>query len=131
MAAAVLMSKPMNVSTLGEIFVSARPLTMACSSTPQARPNAPVHVLLMGFTHGLHWFTLTGTLRADPLGLLCPHFFGFVDGGQLEYLKLALAVGRDDQGHVAHLLADEAAPDGRSGGNKALIYVGLFAGHEF
>src|SRR6185312_16614376 len=100
MAAAVLMSSPTKVSTLCEIFVSARPLTMACSSTPQARPNAPVHVLLMGFAHR---YTLSGefwraAFPAYPLGLLCPHFFRFVDGGQLEHLKLALAVGRHHHG---------------------------------
>src|SRR5690348_4823045 len=120
------MSSPTKVRTLGEIFVSARPLTMACSSTPQARPNAPVHVLLMGLTHGSRFSgELAGTPPAHPLGLLCPHFFRFVDGRQLQYLKLALAVGRHNQGHVAHLLANQAAPDGRSGGNKALVHVGL------
>src|SRR5438270_13568651 len=45
-AATVLMTRPMNVSTFGEIFVSARPRTIAYNSTLLAFPNALVHVIL-------------------------------------------------------------------------------------
>src|SRR6185437_5875804 len=140
MAAAVLMSSPMKVRTLGEILVSARPLTMACSSTPQARPNAPVHVLLMGSTHGSHtWFAHSGFAlglcprgpSASPMLAIMTLFFGFVDGSEFENFQLTLAIGGDDGGHVADLFADEAAANRRGGGDESLIDVGLLAGDEF
>ena len=42
----MLMSRPMKVRVLGEIFDSARPLTIFCSSQPLPFPNALVQVMV-------------------------------------------------------------------------------------
>ena len=39
------MSRPMKVSVFGEIFDSARPLTIFCSNQPLPFPNALVQVM--------------------------------------------------------------------------------------
>src|SRR6185312_10430314 len=57
-------------------------------------------------------------------------FFGFVDGGEFENFELTLAVGGDDGSHIADLLADEAASDGRSGGDESLVNVGFLTCDE-
>ena len=44
-AATMLITRPRNVSTLGEIFVSARPLTIFCSNHPLPFPKALVQVI--------------------------------------------------------------------------------------
>src|ERR1700712_813613 len=44
------MSRPMKVRVLGEIFDSARPLTIFCSSQPLPFPNARVQVIESGLS---------------------------------------------------------------------------------
>jgi hypothetical protein len=108
-AAAMLMTRPMKVRALGEMRVSARPCTMRSRSQPQARPKALVQVVISGLPC---YCSAAGGFAACRLA----GFGSFVvNSGQLEDFKLALAVGGDDGGHVAHALADHAAPDGRGG----------------
>src|ERR1035437_6153340 len=103
-AATMLMTRPMKVSTLGEMRVSARPCTMWLRSQPQARPKALVQVI---------WFSLLLLAVVGGGFIALVGLGGFiVDGGELEDFKLALAVGSDDGGHVAHALAHQAAADG-------------------
>ncbi len=53
-----------------------------------------------------------------------------MNGGELEDLQLALAVGCDHCGGVANLFAEEGAAYWRSGGEQALGYVRFLAGDE-
>ena len=53
-----------------------------------------------------------------------------MDGGELEDLEFALAVGGDDGGDVADLFAEQGAADGGGGRDEALGDIGLFAGDE-
>ncbi len=53
-----------------------------------------------------------------------------VNGGQFQDFQLALAVGGDDGGHVAHPLAHQAAADRRGGRDQPLGNIGLLAGHQ-
>ncbi len=69
-------------------------------------------------------------MRREADGQLFVDFDGVVNGGELEDLEFALAVGGDDGGGVTDLLAEKGAADGRGGGDKALGDVGLFAGDE-
>src|SRR4051812_43141601 len=92
-AASTLISRPMKVNVFGDIFDSARPLTIFCNSHPLPFPNALVQVK---------------SLLRRP-----------VDGGEFEDFEFALAVGRDNGGDVADLFAEQGAADGGSRGDKA------------
>src|SRR5271165_3930447 len=109
MAAAVLITRPRKVSTLGEMRVSASPSTMRCRINPQPLPKALVQVML-GSTLG-SWRLV-------------------VDGGELENLQLPLAVGGHNGRNIPHLLADQSPADGRSCGDEALVHVGFLAGDQ-
>src|SRR5450755_3883902 len=100
MAAPVLMIRPMKVRTLGEMRVSARPFTIACSSTPQPRPKALVQVI-----------RATASLRS------------VVNGSELEDLEFAFAVGCHDGDGVANLRANQTASYGRGGRDEALVHI--------
>src|SRR5579859_4154776 len=118
MAATMLMTSPTKVSTLGEMRVSAKPLTMACKMTPQPRPKALVQVKSAGLLEAQvqrfrGWFGLSGESPKLVLLLLRPAFGGFiVNGGELQDFQFALAVRGHGGGHVADLLADQRAADG-------------------
>src|SRR5208337_5271083 len=104
MPAIRLISRPIKVSALGEILVSARPWTILYSSHLLDRPTALVQVM-------------------TRLRLV-------VDGSQLQHLKFALAGGRDYLADVSHLLAHQGAADRRAGGDQSLGHVRLFAGDQ-
>src|SRR5208337_4305814 len=104
MPAIRLISRPIKVSALGEILVSARPWTILYSSHLLDRPTALVQVM-------------------TRLRLV-------VDGGQLQHLEFALASGCDHLADVSHLLAHQRAANGRTGRDQSLSHVRLFAGDQ-
>ncbi len=53
-----------------------------------------------------------------------------VNRRELENLEFAPAVGGHNGGDVANLLADQAAADGRCGGDQALVHIGFLAGDQ-
>src|ERR1700744_6522569 len=85
-AATMLMSRPIKVSTLGEMRVSARPCTMRSRSQPHPRPKALVQVIR---EISLPLFRGGAVFRLGFIRFV-------VDGDQFQNLKLALAVGRHD-----------------------------------
>jgi hypothetical protein len=105
----------MKVSALGEILVSARPLTIFCSSQPLPLPNALVQVIAVRRHDPFAWPFHPARFRSHRV-----FERDIVDGGELEDFELALAVGGDDGGGVADLLAQQRAADGRGGGDEAL-----------
>src|ERR1700743_3139285 len=105
-AATILITSPMKVRTLGEMRGRARPYTIRSKSQPHARPKALVQVILSSYL----------LLRAVFGVVIVFSGCGFVlNGRQFQNLKLPLAVWRHDSCGVAYLLADQAAPDWRSG----------------
>src|SRR5438270_12152091 len=151
-AAQVLTSNPMKVSTLGLMRESASQRTMVSSRTPQARPKADVQLMedecviaeACGPASG---FRLSApgkrapeagrrkddgkrepSSRLRPLGSLAVNLL--VDGAELQDFQSALAVGRDDDGFVPHFFVEQGAPNGRGGGNLSGCHVRFLAGHE-
>src|SRR5258708_3565073 len=98
----VLTTSPRNVRTLGLMRARASHRTMASSSTPQARPKALVQVVLIESP------SLGPRRSASSLG-----FRLVVDRGQVQNLHLAVAVGRDHDRAVSHLLVEQGASDRR------------------
>src|SRR6266849_5488209 len=109
-----LTTSPIRVRTFGLMRVRASMRTMASSRTPQARPTPLVQLI------------------GAPLRSLWLRFgFGqVVDGGELQDLQFAIAVGGNDLGAVSNFLVEQASADGRSGRDFAGSYVGFFGGHE-
>src|ERR1700722_10905185 len=116
-AATMLMTSPMKVRALGEILVRARPCTIRSKSQPQARPKALVQVILASL------------LLCAGIGLFFVGHF-IMDCGQFQNLEFAFAVGSDDSGDVATLLAYNSATDGRCCRNESLGHIRFFAGHK-
>ncbi len=77
-----------------------------------------------------HAAALSGLAIREPTDLENRRIGAVVDGCELEHFEFALAVGGDHGGDVADFLADEAAADGRRGGDETLGDVGFFTGDE-
>ena len=128
----MLMTSPMKVRTLGEILRQREAVDDLLQQPAAALPNALVQVIACVVRA---FVCLVPGRRVDAAWYLrhragkVPGYL-VVDGGQLQDLELALAVGGDDGGGVADLLAEQRAADGRGGGDEALGDVGLFAGDE-
>ena len=119
-AATMLMTRPRKVRTLGEILVSARPLTIFCSNHPLPLPKALVQVIEFAVSS-----VLASTLSrlVDSCAICCARPAAsvsvgsspsrlVVDGGELEDFELAVSVGRNHGGHIADLLPSSARPMG-------------------
>src|ERR1700680_2951381 len=104
-AAAMLITKPRNVRTLGWIFESASPCTIRRMILFDPSPMARVNVML--FLDGL------------------------VDGDELDDLHLPHAAGDLDLHCIAHHFAEQAAANRRTGGNPAVGHVHVLAGNQF
>src|SRR5579863_4308830 len=89
-AATMLITRPTNVSTFGEMRVSANPCTMRSRSQPQPRPKALVQVIPV----------ISLILYAGGGVVFLVSFGGFiVNRRQFQNLKLALPVGSHNVGH--------------------------------
>src|SRR5579864_3509172 len=146
-AAQVLTTSPMKVRTLGLMRDRASQRTMVSSSTPQARPKALVQEVLMAVpcavvermpgsagggcrqaagpstpqdrsqTNDRAAPGMTGHRRPASGFRLFDVLCFVVDRAQAENIQLALAVGRDHHHGIADFLVEQAAADGRVGGN--------------
>src|SRR6266853_2356069 len=96
-AAAMLITSPRNVRTLGWIFESASPRTISRMILLEPSPMARVNVMLF----------------LDDL----------VDGDKLDDLHLPNTAGDLDVHRIAHPLAEQTPPNRRTGGNLALGHV--------
>src|SRR5665213_3900768 len=113
-AATMLITSPRNVSTFGEIFVSARPFTIFCSNHPLPFPKALVQVIelrssklrsLLRRRRYCSYLLVGRNIRVRNL-----FFHLIVDGDQLQHFKLAFSVWRVYRRHIANLLAQQRAP---------------------
>src|SRR6266853_6465896 len=104
-AAAMLITSPRNVRTLGWIFESASPRTISRMILLEPSPMARVNVML--FLDGL------------------------VDSDELDDLHLPDTTRDLDVHRIAHRLAEQAAANRRTGGNPAVGHVHVLAGNQF